>query len=354
MQNVPKGEAADPELIAPELLKKLISQLERIRKTALHDESIGADVIGSVHARFKDSARNLIHYLALRQFDVRDLQEELARLGLSSLGRSEAHSLAAINCVLGHLCALHDSPEECRLNRIVPIADGHIALTDNARALLGKEPDGRAARIMVTLPSEAATDYALVRSLLEAGMDCVRINCAHDAADAWSRMIQHVIHARNELGRGCRVLMDLSGPKVRTGPLISGPRVLHVKPQRDERGVVLTPSRVWLYSALDSADRPADADALVPVNPAWMEALSVGDRVQIKDAREKRRTLIVRTVSPKGCLAECNKTIYVETGNRLKNVTGKHGKLSGRRKLARVGELPVTSKPLLLKSGDAH
>jgi pyruvate kinase len=41
-------------------------------------------------------ARNLIHYLALRGHDLRDLQRGLSELGLSSLGRCEAHVLHSI------------------------------------------------------------------------------------------------------------------------------------------------------------------------------------------------------------------------------------------------------------------
>ena len=352
MQIVPEGETANAELIQPELLKQLVSQLDRIRNTALNDEQLSAAVIDSVHERFKDSARNLIHYLALRQFDVRELQEDLARLGLSSLGRSEAHALAAINCVLGHLCALHDSPEECRLNRIVPIEGGHVALQENACALLGKEPGGRSARIMVTLPNEAATDYALVRSLLDAGMDSVRINCAHDAPDAWGHMIENVKHARQELGRECPILMDLSGPKVRTGPLPPGPRVIHVKLERDARGSVLKPARVLFCAAQQMADTTPAAGARVPVDPDWLELLGIDDCVQITDARGKCRELTVRKVSAQGCLAECDKAMYIETGNRLEIVKSVSGKLSGHRKSVRVGELPVTSKQLVLKKGD--
>ena len=37
------------------------------------------------------SARNLLQYLALRGRDLRDLQDRLAALGLSSLGGSEGH-----------------------------------------------------------------------------------------------------------------------------------------------------------------------------------------------------------------------------------------------------------------------
>jgi pyruvate kinase len=42
---------------------------------------------------FSKSACNLAHYLAMRQFDLRHLQDRLAQAGLSSLGRAEASVL---------------------------------------------------------------------------------------------------------------------------------------------------------------------------------------------------------------------------------------------------------------------
>ena len=63
------------------------------------------------------------------------------------------------------------------------------------------------------MPSEAATDAGLVESLVAAGADCARINCAHDDAKAWVAMATHVRSAAVKLGCDCRILMDLPGPK---------------------------------------------------------------------------------------------------------------------------------------------
>ena len=103
-------------------------------------------------------------------------------------------------------------------------------------ALLGSVPADRGVAIMVTMPSEAAVDYSLVQHLAEHGMDCMRINCAHDDEAAWARMIEHLRRAELATGRACRVLMDLAGPKLRTGPLEPGPCVVKVGPTRDVFG----------------------------------------------------------------------------------------------------------------------
>lgn len=49
---------------------------------------------------FDQAARNLADYLALRKHDLRPLQRELARLGLSSLGRAESRVRENLNAVL--------------------------------------------------------------------------------------------------------------------------------------------------------------------------------------------------------------------------------------------------------------
>ena len=48
---------------------------------------------------------------------------------------------------------------------------------------------------MATLPPEAAPQPELVDNLIVAGMDCARINCAHDDAETWERMIANVREA---------------------------------------------------------------------------------------------------------------------------------------------------------------
>ena len=55
---------------------------------------------------------------------------------------------------------------------------------------------------MATLPPEAATEPELVSNLVNAGMDCARINCAHDDPEMWGQMVENV-HAA---ARGSNVL----------------------------------------------------------------------------------------------------------------------------------------------------
>jgi pyruvate kinase len=81
---------------------------------------------------------------------------------------------------------------------------------------------------MVTLDTEMADDYELVRAMVESGMECARINCAKDDSEAWKGMIDHVHKACEELDKPCKIRMDLGGPKIRTVRVQEGFRI-HLK-----------------------------------------------------------------------------------------------------------------------------
>lgn len=153
-------------------------------------------------------ARNLAHYLSLRSRDLSALQLRLAAYGLSSLGRSEADVLTALDALLATLRRL------CGEKAAYPARADADPLQRACDAVFGASP-ARRTRIMATLPSEAADDPSLVSALIAAGVDCARINCAHDDAAAWRRMVAHIRAASERLGRPCRVLMDVAGPKLR-------------------------------------------------------------------------------------------------------------------------------------------
>jgi len=102
---------------------------------------------------------------------------------------------------------------------------------------------------MVSLPSEAATDAQLVQNLVEAGMDLMRINCAHDGPVEWAAIVDNLGRAEQTLGWSCRVAMDLAGPKSRTGALRASGRVQRLARQRDCVGRLARPGRVWLTPA---------------------------------------------------------------------------------------------------------
>jgi len=174
---------------------------------------------------FAPSARNLADYLAFRRSDQTALQDDLAALGLSSLGRAEAHIGATLRAVDAALLGL--AGQAATWPDREEFTAGAQRIAAGQKRLFGSASSDHATRIMTTLPSEAADDPGLAQRLIEAGANCVRINCAHDGAVAWERMIGHVRAAAKAAGQRCPVIMDLAGPKVRVAAVAATAGRLH-------------------------------------------------------------------------------------------------------------------------------
>ncbi len=244
---------------------------------------------------FGDSARNLACYLVLRRRDLRGLQVALMRWGLSSLGRSESRvqpTLDAVVHTLGLLCgvdarALPPYPGEDEVFK------GSQVVARQAELLFGKAKVERSTRILVTLPTEAAEDPAWMTCLLETGVECVRINCAHDEQGTWQKMLANLRAAEQALAlpERVRVLMDLGGPKVRT-----------LRPKKQEKDRYHVGDKL-LLTTLDveavrerkpGRDESTSTKALPVVGctlPAALEQLKVGENVYIDDGQLGARAL---------------------------------------------------------------
>jgi pyruvate kinase len=307
--------------------------------------------IDEVHLKHRASARNLLHYLAFRRRDLRPLQIQLAKLGLSSLGRAESHVLTTVDAVLRVLHCLVNRTWQPPLQEsaIIDFATGERLLSKHTDALLGPPPKERTVRVMVTMPSEAADDYSLVHNLLKQGMDCMRINCAHDDAAAWLRMIKNLRKAKRSLRRPCRVVMDLAGPKLRTGPLEPGPAVVRIHPRRDVYGRVTTPARVWLTSDTTPQPSPSPTSACLTLPSKWLAFLRTGERVIFIDARDASRSFKVVEVTDHGCWVESIKTTYIVPGLILHHERdiGKPEDRDGC-----IGELSPLENVIFLQQGD--
>src|SRR5215470_14000406 len=320
--------------------------VEELRRAALAAEQEFSAELDLVAPSMRESAFNLVHYLAVRRHDVRELQDELARLGLSSLGRMEAHVMAALQAVLQVLHTLRGEPASVDVVEDPPITfdTGGALLAEHTNAILGPAPRGRKTRIMVTMPGEAADDPDLIRGLVEAGMGIMRINCAHDSPETWERMVKHLRQAERDLGKRCLVSFDLAGPKLRTGPIVPGPAVVKWRPTRNALGQVTEPAHVRLVAG---SNQPDAKEPTIPVEAALLGKAKPGDTFAFVDARNRKRVLDVREVHPGECLCETDRTAYVVPGTRLTLWRERSSIAQGE-----VGALPTVEGWIALRAGD--
>lgn len=303
----------------PNNIDDLIGQMESLRRMIGEQSEQSLSALTSLPPERLFSAQNLLRYLALRREDIRPLQDSLTRLGLSSLGRIEPHVLATINAVLHNLYLLkgqHDPVSD--LPDIQAAFDkGSEGLERNTTRLFGERPGDRRAHIVVTMPVEAADDYLMVHQLLLSGMNCMRINCAHDYPEIWSRMIETLRNAEQSTGLSCRILMDLGGPKLRLGPMETQPTVIKIRPVRASNGKIIRPARIWLTPLKTPFSGIPAADVTLALEAEWLDALKVGDRVSYQDARGSKRNWRIREKRADGYWAESKKTAYVANGTEL-------------------------------------
>jgi pyruvate kinase len=266
---------------------------------ALAQEARLAPELARVHPAYRAASRNLAHYLALRQHDLRSIQGPLAALGLSSLGRSERCVLATLEAVSHALACLIAPGATETLPNDAPttFGDADELLQARTTALLGPVPQGRSARIMPTLAPD--TDAQTVEALLAKGADAVRINCAKGDAADWSRLIERVRFAQQRSGHECRILCDLAGPNPRTAPL--GP-----VPEDGVLGRLSVGGSLFL--AKSRAGCPEDTQNQVSVGctlPEVLDDLRPGERVYYDDGKARG---VVKTASPEGVRVELDFT----------------------------------------------
>ncbi len=250
---------------------------------------------------FVPGAWNFAAYLAMRRTDLRPLQTALMPLGLSSLGRCEARVRPNIAAVIDALAAQCNEPPNRPPTTARAFFRGERMLRAETARVFGPADPGRGVRIMVTLPSEAATDGGrLIAALVDAGMDAARVNCAHDDAKAWLKMAAHVRTAERRSGRTCIVYADLAGPKIRT---------LDVHVRHDAR--LRSGDHIALVRDLRAAKR--DEPAMTCTIPAILDHLRAGDPVWIDDGRVG---CVVLRAEPSR--ADLRITQASDRGNRLK------------------------------------
>jgi len=256
------------------------------------------------------SAVNFLHYLTLRQADSRELQQQLHAQGFSSLGGCEVAVESAVFSVTKVLSAITGHSFQHEPSESLNEEKGESLLKSHYQELFG-QPKQVTPGIIVTMPSNAATHPTFVRSCLEQGMTCMRVNCSHDNPSIWKAIIDKLSAEKERLGVQCNVLMDLPGPKLRTGTLSTD--VIKIKPLRNRHGEVTTLGRLILTSANHCSQEPSAI-----FHQEFIQQLELGDKIVLKDARDARRTLTITDKTSAGWVGETAKTIYLSSTTELR------------------------------------
>ncbi|MCC6627948.1 MAG: pyruvate kinase [Chloroflexi bacterium] len=157
----------------------------------------------------------------------------------------------------------------------------------------------RQTKIVATLgPASSAPD--VVEQLLLAGVDVVRLNFSHGTHAEHAAAIAMLRAVAARLDRPLALLQDLSGPKLRTGPLVGG------------RPVALRARQRFMLKA---TDQPGNAAGVGTTYAALARDVRPGDRVLLSDG-----LIELRVVATGGGGVETE----VVTGGELRERQGMH------------------------------
>ena len=277
----------------------------------------------------KCSLDNLLCYLALREHDLSDFQLRLSTQGLSSLAMLEGHVLTSIEKVLKYFGIKPIDTSLCKLDSKASAS----MLSKRRELLFGPPRKERRTHIMVTLDSSDIFQYELIEQLLENGLDIVRINCAHNSKREW-RLLVETIHRAEELliergkrlGRRCMILMDLSGPKIRTGPMELKVRPLKISVPEDVHSRALRLAEGFLDSEASHTQlfdpggaQPVFVIAISKIDYGGLGSLDIGQKITFKDARDERISTItvLERISPARVRIGLEQTAYIKEDTKL-------------------------------------
>ncbi|MBL0334512.1 MAG: pyruvate kinase [Chitinophagaceae bacterium] len=252
-----------------EKISELYQRLSDLETTMLGRIEQNKAIFKSLHPDQVLSAGNLLNYLSLRSQDIRQIQDQLHIFGLSSLASSESHIHSQLQSILQRL-GKHYNPEDLNTCNY---ESSRIEMDKKSEALFGKKKDAGIPYIMVTFDATFADNYALIKNLLQNGMNVARINCAHDDEVTWSKMIHKLKRACRYTNLPCKIYMDMAGPKIRV--------ILLNKGREKGKAKVREGQLIWLSE--ETTGFLEDDVVISPNEPGIITALKKGERVYIDD-----------------------------------------------------------------------
>jgi pyruvate kinase len=298
-------------------LEFIKEQLRLLEERMLREVDLRKERIQDLHPEQQDSARNLIYYLTLRNEDIRELQDLLHVYGLSSLASSESHILRQLQAINERLGREYREEEL----DVCTYPFSKLKTGEKSRMLFGQKKENNIPYLMVTFDSGFANDYAMIKNLLQNGMNVARINCAHDDESTWSKMINQVRNASTATGLDCKIYMDLAGPKIRTKLLGKGSKKGRVKIQEGQL--------IWLSETGGDFDK--EDVVISPNEEGIIPMLKKGDRVFIDDGmirclvekikKDRAGIRVIRISSSKGQIKEEKGINFPDTTLNIPSLT---------------------------------
>jgi pyruvate kinase len=132
---------------------------------------------------------------------------------------------------------------------------------------------------IITTIGPSSRDERVLRALLEAGVDVIRLNFAHDVLDAHKKTAELARGLARDLGKVVGVMVDLPGPKMRTGPI------------RDEELELVAGQRF----VLTGDDVEGDAEKVSTTVEGLAGFVSKGDAIFLADGQ-----IVLQVVSEQG------------------------------------------------------
>lgn len=283
-------------------MQQLEKNLIEIYRALLNREFIAKQVGKSCHPEYELSAKNLVRYLTVRSMDLRKVHDHLSELGISSLRSCEAYVWTNVSTVLSLVKLLNG--ETWSADPSIPAVgykQSKKLVKKHASKLFNISKRTKQPRIMVTMPSEAASDPELVGNLIDKGMEIARINLSHDSPPVW-RAIMDRVKLESELrNTECKIYMDLSGPKIRTGKIA-------IQEKKKKQGITKDFIRLFKGDHLVLHDDPKIAgeclrgkrgelleEAHIGVSlPSILKDIRVGDRIMFDDGKIKSEVISVK------------------------------------------------------------
>lgn len=278
--------------------KALLLDLKKIKNFIINKEKKWTDKINKVPTGKLSSAHNFLHYLALRQIDLRKIQNTLSSYGLSSLGRSESHVLNNLNEVIHRLEATLGKTKakkhKKKLN-FISATESEMILAKNSSNIFGAKHPSRNAYIMVTASDAEEWTSLHCEKLIKSGMNLTRINCAHGNAEDWLQIINNVKMAARKNKKNVKILMDLAGPKIRTLPIWEEEPFEIFKPKKNKLEEVTAPALIPLIPLAteeqNKGQNSSTKTSCLILPNEWLSQFKVGDTIKLKDSRGKKRKI---------------------------------------------------------------